>query len=155
MSKATATAERTHEATVIPMNGNTVTLTAPERGFQYVQVPKDLQKAAITSSGVAALCRIGGGDFIAGLSDDIAEVAKACLMLGEKGSLTIKLAFAAGGMKKLSIKPTITVKAPKEKTEESILFSTPDGQLLTRDPDQPELDLREIDTRAPNIRRID
>jgi len=154
MSKPTATAEKTHEATVIPMNGNTVTLTAPERGFCYVQVPKDLQKAAITSGGVAALCRIGNGDFIAGLTEDIQEVAKACLMLGEKGSLTIKLAFSAGGMKKLSIKPSIAVKAPKEKTEESILYSTPDGQLLTRDPDQPELDLREMDTNPTNLRRI-
>lgn len=154
MSKPTATAEKTHEATVIPITGNTVTLTAPERGFQYVQVPKDLQKAAITSSGVASLCRIGNGDFIAGLSEDIQEVAKACLMLGEKGSLTIKLAFAAGGMKKLSIKPTIAVKAPKEKTEESILYSTPDGQLLTRDPDQPELDLRDLDTTPGQLRRI-
>lgn len=150
----TATAEKTHEATVIPMTGPTVVLAAPERGFHYVQVPKDLQKAAITSSGVAALCRIGGGDFIAGLSEDIAEVAKACLMLGEKGSLTIKLAFAAGGMKKLSIKPSIAVKAPKEKTEESILFSTPDGQLLTRDPDQPELDLRDLDDQPRNLRSI-
>ena len=154
MSKPTATAEKTHEASVIPMNGNTVTLIAPERGFQYVQVPKDLQKAAITSGGVAALCRIGNGDFIAGLSEDIQEVAKACLMLGEKGSLTIKLAFSAGGMKKLSIKPSIAVKAPKEKTEESILFATPDGQLLTRDPDQPELDLRGLDEQPRNLRAI-
>lgn len=151
---STKTAEKTHEATVIPINGDVVTLPRPERGFQYVQVPKDLQKAAITSSGVAALCRIGNGDFIAGLSEDIAEVAKACLMLGEKGSLTIKLAFSAGGMKKLSIKPEINVKAPKEKTEESILFSTPDGQLLTRDPDQPELDLRDLDDQPSKLRRI-
>lgn len=146
--------EKTHEASVIPMNGHTITLPAPERGFQYVQVPKDLQKAAITSSGVASLCRIGGGDFIAGLSEDIQEVAKACLMLGEKGSLTIKLAFSAGGMKKLSIKPTVAVKAPKEKTEESILFATSDGQLLTRDPDQPELDLREIDFNPRELRAV-
>lgn len=152
MSK-TATAEKNHEATVIPMNGNTVTLTAPERGFQYVQVPKDLQKAAITSGGVAALCRIGGGDFIAGLTEDLQEVAKACLTLGEKGNITIKLAFSAGGMKKLVIKPTIAVKAPKEKTEESILFATPDGQLLTRDPDQPELDLRVIEG-SRNVREV-
>lgn len=57
-------------------------------------------------------------------------------------------------MKKLTIKPSIAVKAPKEKTEESILFATPDGQLLTRDPDQPELDLREMDANTPNFRHI-
>lgn len=147
-----ATAEKTHEATILTMSPS-VSLPQPEKGFQYVQVPKDLQKTAITSGGVAALCRIGNGDFIAGLTEDLQEVAKACLMLGEKGSITIKLAFAAGGMKKLTIKPSISVKAPKEKTEESILFATPDGQLLTRDPDQPELDLRVIDG-TRNVREL-
>ena len=141
----------THEASVVALPTNMVNLPAPEPGFAYVQVPADLQKAAITSGAVAALCRIGGGDFIAELDDDLREVAKACLTLGEKGSITIKLAFSAGGMKKLNIQPTVTAKAPKEKTESSILFATLDGQLVSRDPDQPELpNLRVIDAELPN-----
>jgi hypothetical protein len=149
----TAIAEKTHEATILTMSPS-VSLPQPEKGFQYVQVPSDLQKAAITSGAVAALCRIGNGDFIAGLTDDLQEVTKACITLGEKGSVTIKLAFSAGGMKKLVIKPSTAVKAPKEKTEESILFATSDGQLLTRDPDQPELNLRVIDRDTRNIREV-
>jgi hypothetical protein len=154
MSTQTKTKE-TPEAQVIHLpTPNTVTLPKPEKGFHYVQVPEDITQSTIRIPIVASLCRISSGDLLAGLDEDLRELIKQVQLLGEKGHVTLKIAASAGGLKKVKIDPAITKKIPTEKAESSILYASTEGQLLVRDPDQPELDLRIIDADTPPARRV-
>jgi hypothetical protein len=143
------------EAQVIHLpTANTINLPYPEPGYHYVQVPKDITQSTIRQPIVASLCRISNGDLLAGMDEDLSELIKSVQTLGEKGHITLKLTVAPGGMKKVKIDPTLTKKIPTEKAESSILYASSEGQLLLRDPDQPELDLRIIEDAAPAPRRV-
>lgn len=117
---------------------------APKRNHMLVEVPDDLRKSAIQAQVIASLCRIGGGDFIAELDEDLQTLVSSCITLGKKGKLVITLAVEPNSFKKLAIKPKIDLRAPKVETVQSILYATEKGQLLTRDPDQMEMDLKVV-----------
>lgn len=137
-------------------SSETTPMPPPNKGHMWVQVPEDLQRSAITSSAIATLCRIGNGDLVAELTEDIEELVSKCMSLGKKGSVSLKLSVAPDTYKKLAIKPKIELKAPKMETEFSILFATPNGQLLTRDPDQMEMDLKVVQiSEGKPARKID
>lgn len=129
----------------------TVTLPAPPRGFMYVQVPEDLRKSAIQSEAIRSLCRISNGELVAGLDDDLKELTAQVQLTGKKGKVVITIAMKPSGERRVDIVSDIKVTAPKTPPSPCILFTTPTGQLVPRDPDQRELDLKvvQIDTPAP------
>lgn len=132
----------------------TVNLPAPARGFMYVQVPDDLRASAITSSAVANLCRISGGDLVAGLDDDLKVLTAQVLLTGKKGKLVLTIALKPDGHKKVIVASDVKLTAPKTPPEPSILFATPAGQLLPRDPEQQELDLKVMQFESTTPREV-
>ena len=112
----------------------TITLEEPPRSHHYLAVPDDIRPTALTSEAIVGLCRIEGGDFVAHLNDELRALNVACLTLNKKGSIAIKLTLDPAGQ----------VKAPKPKRHPSLLFMSSTGQLLSRHPDQMEMDLRTV-----------
>jgi hypothetical protein len=124
----------------------TITLEEPPRSFRYLAVPDDIRPTALNSEAILGLCRIDGGDLVAELNEELRDLNMACLTLNKKGSITIKLTLDPAGQAQVEIDYDITVKAPKAKRHPSLLYMSSSGQLLSRHPDQMEMDLRTVPT---------
>lgn len=130
----------------------TITLEEPPRSHHYLAVPDDIRPTALTSEAIVGLCRIEGGDFVAQLNDELRALNVACLTLNKKGSIAIKLTLDPAGQAQVEIDYDITVKAPKPKRHPSLLYMSSTGQLLSRHPDQMEMDLRTVP--SPDRQRL-
>ncbi|AJK46189.1 hypothetical protein [Burkholderia plantarii] len=88
---------------------------------------------------------IGGGVFMDQASDKLAELVNAVDTTGKAGSLTIvinvKKATRGGAM---LIVGKVSVKKPAEDPMEAMLFATPEGNLISDDPHQQKLDLKQV-----------
>lgn len=82
------------------------------------------------------------------LMDDAAE-AMAGLVLavdstGKAGTLTIKISLRKATAGALAVTGTVTAKKPAAPPMESLMFPTPEGNLLTEDPRQQKLELKSV-----------
>jgi hypothetical protein len=130
----------------------TVNLPTPERGFMYVQVPEDLRKSTFSLPGLFSLCRLENGGLMEELNDKLAKVVAKCMSYGKKGTVSLAIHFKPEGAKKMEIVAKVDAKPPKETAPSTYLFATERGQLLAKDPDQRELDLRIIEMPEPDRR---
>jgi hypothetical protein len=91
------------------------------------------------------LRHIGGGVFINLASDKLAELVAAVDQSNKPGkinlSITVKKATRGGAM---LVTGTVSLTKPPEEAMECMLFATPDGNLVTDDPNQQKLDLRSV-----------
>jgi len=91
------------------------------------------------------LRHVRGGLLINEASELLAEVVKAVETTGKSGKLTIELQ-----VKKLSrsgaleIIDKVTAKAPTEAPMTTMMYPTPEGNLITEDPRQAKLDLKTV-----------
>ena len=89
--------------------------------------------------------QIRRGFFLVDLAEKLAEVAQAVDNTGKQGELNIKLTIKkisrAGAME---IIDKITTKVPADPPETTMVFVTPEGNLLTQDPRQQALDLETV-----------
>lgn len=91
------------------------------------------------------LQHVRGGMLLVEASDQLAEVVKAVESTGKSGEVTIKLQI-----KKLSrsgaleIIDKLTYKVPAESPLTTMMYPTPEGNLLTQDPRQQKLDLKAV-----------
>lgn len=94
------------------------------------------------------LRHIGDGVFVDSASDKLAELVTAVCSTGKAGRLdlaiTVKQA-ARGGAMLISGKVKLT--KPAEAPLETMLFATPDGNLVHDNPHQQTLDLRSVQPR--------
>lgn len=122
----------------------TVSLPIPEPGFRYLQVPDDILPTALTSEAILGFCRIDGGDFVAEIDEKLHELNVACLTFNKKGSMQVTIKLDPAGQSQIEIDTDVTIKAPKEKKHPTLLYISQHGQLLSRHPDQMELNLRSV-----------
>jgi hypothetical protein len=91
------------------------------------------------------LRQIAGGTLINNASEQFAELVRAIDEHGGSGKLvlelTVKKATRGGAM---VITPKITTKKPADAPIEALFFATPEGNLLTDDPRQEKLDLKQV-----------
>ncbi|MGK8889942.1 MULTISPECIES: hypothetical protein [Burkholderia] len=91
------------------------------------------------------LRHIGGGTLMDQASDKLAELVNAVDATGKGGTLTlvigVKKATRGGAM---LIVGKVAVKKPAEEPMEAMLFATPEGNLITDDPRQQKLDLKQV-----------
>lgn len=98
------------------------------------------------------------GHFLDEASDDLARLVNAVSDTGKTGKLTIEATVKRAGQGRnsaLSVQATSLVKMPKQPVDDTLMFPTPDGNLLTEDPRQQKLDLKvaavpTADTVAPS-----
>lgn len=89
------------------------------------------------------------------LSEALNELVTKCDATGKGGELklTIKLKPGKGGQ--IEVFDDIQVKAPKEERGSSIMFATPEGNLIREDPRQLSIDgLRTVDMETGELRRV-
>lgn len=111
---------------------------------QHVELPSDLAVAVVQSPVVPFLCRLEGGSFALEVGETLQQAAAASYNLTKPAEVTIKIKFKPGGARKMDINASVSAKIPKEERSSTMLFVTPDGQLLAHDPDQTRMDLRVI-----------
>jgi hypothetical protein len=134
----------------------TVTLPAPKRGFQYVEVPEDLSKHVFNLPGLYSLCRLESGGILEDLDAHLSKVVGRAMTMQKKGTVSLAITLKPEGIKNMEIKAKVDSKPPKIEPTATMLFATEKGQLLAHDPAQLELGLNVIrmaDTEGERRRR--
>lgn len=97
-----------------------------------------------------------GGVLIDEASEALSELVNAVMDSGKPGKLTLELTLtkASRNSGALVIRDKVTVKRPAEDAFETILYATPEGSLVTQDPKQAQLELRQVEeapARPPKV----
>ena len=88
------------------------------------------------------LTSVGHGTLLYNIGEALAEIAESVRSNGKAGSLTLKLGMKAvskGGGPAVNLSYELKVAKPKPETGETLMYSTEDGRLSRRHPDQPDL----------------
>lgn len=101
-----------------------------------------------------ALRHLGAGCLIDDASDAMASLVQAVDQTGKAGSLTIKISLRKATAGALAVTGAVTVKKPAEPPIESLMFPTPEGNLLTEDPRQNKLDLKPVAVEAKELKTV-
>ena len=93
-----------------------------------------------------------GGAFLDQASDKLAQLVKGIEETGKSGKLVIQLDLkqVAGGA--ISITPHVSTKVPEAKPDSTLLWPTVEGNLSIDNPRQQKLDLREVPTKAAELK---
>lgn len=98
------------------------------------------------------------GTLDAELTESLADLVKAINAHGKKGSITLQLNLKPevvnGEVQMINILPSVAVASPQPQRMSSRMWPTYDGDLLRNDPDQPELDLKHVDTETGEIKSL-
>lgn len=102
------------------------------------------------------LRHLRGGVLVDEASEALAELVGAVMETGKPGKLTIELSLtkAGRGSGALVIRDKIVVKRPAEEAFETILYATPENNLVTQDPHQAMLELRQVDEPAARPTKV-
>lgn len=76
--------------------------------------------------------------------DKFAELVRAIGSTGKAGSLTLKIDVKPSTAGALAVKANVNTKLPKGLPPESLLWATPEGNLIAEDPRQNKLDLKPV-----------
>jgi hypothetical protein len=131
------------EKETLPDTG-TITLPAPKRGFQYVEVPEDLSKHVFNLPGLYSLCRLENGGILEDLDAHLSKVVGRAMTMQKKGTVSLAITLKPEGIKNMEIIAKVDSKPPKIEPSPTMLFATEKGQLLAHDPAQLELSLNVI-----------
>lgn len=108
--------------------------------------------------------QIGNGYVDLELGEALSEATAACLEHGKQAVVTVKFVIQQHNHKDGTVKilGDISSKLPKEKTEGSIVYVTPEGNLSVSDPaqinlnlqsiPQPEVDLKQVENKPTTLR---
>lgn len=76
----------------------------------------------------------------------LAELITAIVATNKAGSLTMKIDIKPSTAGALAVKATVGIKKPKGLPPESLLWPTPEGNLMADDPRQTKLELKPVAT---------
>lgn len=74
----------------------------------------------------------------------LSEVIAAIVATNKAGSLTMKIDIKPSTAGALAVKASVVIKKPKGLPPESLLWPTPDGNLMADDPRQTKLELKPV-----------
>lgn len=91
------------------------------------------------------------GRFMSLVDSELSRVVEAVEETGKSGSITLTINVkTTGGRKALVVTGDVKSKVPAPPIEGTLMFSGPDGQLLTEDPRQTKLDLKPVESAQPS-----
>jgi len=90
------------------------------------------------------IAEYGNGRLLDKLSEELAEVTRACADTNLKGALTLKLSIEPSDDGTCSVQAEVTAKAPRRGVGQAIFYADGAGNLSRRDPRQSELPLRSV-----------
>lgn len=76
--------------------------------------------------------------------EEFGKLINAVVTNGKAGSISMKIDIKPSTAGALAVKATVVSKIPKGLPPESLLWPTPEGNLLAEDPRQSKLDLRPV-----------
>lgn len=76
--------------------------------------------------------------------EQFADLIKAVVANAKAGTLTLKVDVKPSTAGALAVKAAVAIKKPKGLPPESLLWPTPDGNLLSEDPRQAKFDLKPV-----------
>lgn len=90
------------------------------------------------------LRQIRQGLFVDDASEEMAALVNQVTEQRKAGKLTIEITVKPAGAKSAALIVTgkCTAKSPQSAPDETLMFATPEGNLLTEDPRQQKLDLK-------------
>ena len=95
---------------------------------------------------VDAFRHLRGGLMLDEAGEGLAEVVRAVEETGRGGKLIIELSIKpAGKTGALSITDKITAKVPQGERLDTLMYATPEGNLVTEHPKQNKLDLKSVE----------
>lgn len=86
-----------------------------------------------------------GSNFLDDISDALAELVVAVDTTGKGGELNIKIVLKKATRGAVSVAGKYSIKKPVTAPDVTLLFSTPEGNLLTQDPRQQSLELKKVE----------
>ncbi|MDW5417721.1 hypothetical protein R6242_14215 [Iodobacter sp. CM08] len=109
-------------------------------------------------SSIDILRDIAGGELVEELGESIREVNMAITEVEERkgGKITLTISIKPAGRRSgaLNVAYDIKMTKPRLPRNESIMFGTPEGDMLATDPSQRTLDLRSVETAPKTVRDI-
>jgi len=100
------------------------------------------------------LSKLQGGVFMSVCSDQLAELVKSVDETGKPGKLTITLDLKKSSGA-IAILAKCTNKSPERAPDSDLLWPTVEGNLVTQNPAQRDLELRVVDEPKAPVREID
>lgn len=91
------------------------------------------------------LRELEGGQVVRDLTAQMQDVVNAAIETRKAGTVTLTLKVSPTGRGNVTIDANIASKVPEHDRPSTIFFTTPDGQLVRDDPNQPKLPLRSVD----------
>ena len=93
------------------------------------------------------------------LHDDLTtalnELTRVCSERGKAGTLTLTIGLKPGKAGQMEVFDDVRLKLPKDEKGSSIMFVTPDGNLVRTDPRHQEIEgLRSVDKASGEIRQV-
>lgn len=82
---------------------------------------------------------LSGGATFHELTDQLADLTRAVAETRRSGTLTLKLKLEPNGDLGIKITDEVAIKRPQPSRGTSLFFTTPDGDLLRRDPRQSDM----------------
>ena len=76
--------------------------------------------------------------------DEFGKLINSVVANGKAGSITMKIDIKPSTAGALAVKATVVSKIPKGLPPESLLWPTPEGNLMSEDPRQTKLDLKPV-----------
>lgn len=112
-------------------------------------------QAAMVRSFGEQLAEINGGAVADQAALELAELVKAVMASGRKGSLVLKVEVSPfkGNSRTVQVAASSTLKAPREDAHAGVFFTGDGGQLFRNDPSQGQLNLGLADTPRPGAER--
>ena len=78
-----------------------------------------------------------------------ADLIKSICSTNKAGTLTMKVDVKPSTAGALAVKATVSIKKPKGLPPESLLWATPEGNLIADDPRQTKLELKPVAVESP------
>lgn len=89
------------------------------------------------------------------LTDKLRDLIATCATTGRAGAITLTLALKPGKGGQIEVFDDVKVKFPKEEKGSTLMFASPDNNLVREDPRQLQLDgLRTVDKDTGELRTL-
>lgn len=90
-----------------------------------------------------------GGTFLDEAGEKLAELVAAVDSTGKGGKITMTIAVKKSTKAAMAVTADIKLSKPMEAPDATLMFATPEGNLLTEDPRQSKLELKQVPVAAP------
>lgn len=85
-----------------------------------------------------------GGTFLDEAGEKLAELVAAVDSTGKAGKITLTIAVKKSTKAAMAVTADIKISKPMEAPDATLMFATPEGNLLTEDPRQQKLALKQV-----------